>query len=214
VGALEFFTVVWLAGMAVVCRRMGLIRAVALLFNVILAGLLAFNFWEPLATALGRTWPGVDPYADALCLVILIALTFAMLKLLTERVLPRVVQFPRIVQTGGSILIAMIAGHILAGMILCVAQTLPLPRQLLGRPLDRDASPLRPDLVWLGIVHRATGQILDRLDERWFDGDGSFVHRYARYRRSDSGQSATGRNLGEFSLPLSTRPELPASEPE
>jgi hypothetical protein len=93
-------------------------------------------------------------------------------------------------------------------------QTLPLPKRFLGYDATRGAGLGRPDRVWLAIVHRTTGRVLDRIDEAWFDADGSFAERYTRYRRTDGSLDCARPNQGEFEPVLSTQKPIAAGGAE
>jgi hypothetical protein len=57
------------------------------------------------------------------------------------------------------------------------------------------------------MMHRGTGEVFDRPAgaERWFDADGSFIIRHARYRRHAEGRAEPYPNQGEFPPVLEAR---------
>jgi hypothetical protein len=200
-----------LAGAALEWRQ-GLFRAALQFVNVLLCGLLTFNFWEPLAHSLGSLSPSMDPYADALWLATLFVLFFVVLRLATLLLAPTVVAFPPLVQRLGACVFGALTGYLLAGFLICMLQTLPLPERFFGYDPGTGMGMHGPDRVWLALTHRASGVVFDRPgdDERWFDADASFVHRHARYRRFREGRSEPFRNQGEYPERLDTH--LPVSK--
>lgn len=210
---LELLTLALMAGIAALQWRIGLFRAFLLLVNVLLAGFLAFNFWEPLAFGLGLVSTSLDRYADALMLILLFGLFLGGLWLLTWYLAPEDPALPPLVRRGGSVLCGLLTGYILAGLLLTVLQTLPWHARFLWYEPDAPIGLGAPDRVWLAMMHRGSGVIFDYPGggERWFDADGSFIARYARYRRHGAG-SGLDRNRGEFPPVLSARP-APQPEP-
>ena len=185
---LAVLTVLIMLGVGCACWRGRLLRAWCLLVNVLLAGLLAFGFWEPLADALDPALGGLE---DFLVLVVLFAAALTLLWLVTARLAPGEPDLPRALRRGGAVFFGVLAGYLLGGFLLCAAQTLPLPERFLGfearvepgaageglRPL------LPPDRVWLALMHRAGAGPFARAGGPTFDPHGNFELRYARYRR-------------------------------
>jgi hypothetical protein len=211
--ALELLTVVLMLAVGLVQVREGIFGAAVLLLNVILAGLVAFNFWEPLADLVGSPSRLLDSYADAVCLVFLFVVTLGLLRLLTSYLTPNELWFPPIVRQLGGPLVGLVAGYLLAGILICVFQTLPWHERFLWYDPDEGMGLGAPDRVWLAIVHRASGKVFDygAGEEKWFDADGSFIPRYARYRRYRDGKDEPLPNQGDFPTTLGTeRPPVQA----
>jgi colicin V production protein len=208
VTVLELLTITLMLFLAALQSRAGLFSGLVHLGNTVLAGFMAFNFWEPLARSLGATSPRCDQYADAIWLTALFVLFHILLRLLTSYLAPRRVALPPRVQQIGGAVVGSITGYVLAGVIICVLQTLPLPERFLGHDAEAGSALGAPERVWLGIVHRASGVVFDEPgdDERWFDADGSFAARYTRYRRIRAGSTAPLVNHGEFPSTLGTHP--------
>ena len=173
----ELLTIALMLFVAGLQARGGLFGALMLCFNVLIAGILAFNFWEPLARGLGTHAPRLDAYADALWLTALFTLFLILLRLLTTHLAPRQLALPRRLQQLGGAAVGMFTGYLVAGLIICVLQTLPLPERILGYNPETGSAIGAPERTWLAIVHRATGVVLDEPgdDERWFDADGTVV---------------------------------------
>jgi hypothetical protein len=171
--------------------REGVLTAVTMLVNVFVAGLVAFNFWEPIASAVEPSLQGslLEGYEDSLVLFALFTLTLGGLRLVTNNLANAELQLPALVNQVGAVVVALLTGYLLAGFLVCMAQTLPWDKNFLGfEPMaDADAPKLRrfmsPDRVWLALMHRAGAGPLSQADSTTFDPEGSFEMRYARERR-------------------------------
>jgi len=199
--------------------REGMFTACAMCINVFAAGLIAFNFWEPLADLLDPTLSEtfLAGYEDALCLVILFCLTLGLLRLATNNMAHKEIEYPPAVLRGGAAAFGMVTGYLVSGFLVCVLQTLPWHQNFMGfqydYPKDSPTPAVRkvlpPDRVWLALMHRAgayafaNNQVEGADDqqspyERYltFDRDCNFELRYGRYRRYDD-KGNTRPYLGE-----------------
>jgi hypothetical protein len=198
--------------------REGMFRAVVMCGSVLLAGLVTFNFWEPIADWLDEH-SGVGPYSDALCMIALFALTLGALRVATMALIPVKVDYHPAAQLAGGGVVGLVIGYLLSGFLVCVFQTLPWDRSFLGfEPAESEATSdrvLPPDVVWLSLMHRAGAfAFANRPDEdateganqyQTFDQGGSFELRYARYRRyNDKGEKEAYQH--EFDRELHRRP--------
>jgi hypothetical protein len=181
---LAFLTVVLMAGVACAFWRQGLLAAVTMCVNVVVAGLVAFNFWEPLADLLEPHLAGtaLAGYEDGLCLVALFCLALGLLRLALYLLVPRPPAYPPALQRGGAVAFGLATGYLVAGFLLCVLQTLPWEEHFLsfddpGRPAGALRQVLPADRAWLALMRRA-GR---------FDESATFGLRYARYRRHPPG---------------------------
>lgn len=171
--------------------RQGVLDAFAMSVNIMVAGLLAFNFFEPIAAQLQPILADsfLNGYEDSVCLVALFSLTLVFLRWASNALIHTDIQYHPIVQQGGAALFGMLAGYLVAGFLLCVAQTLPLDEHFLRFDAQVEShtssAKLRrlmpPDRVWLALMHRASKEAFDW--ESVFDADGSFEQRYAHERR-------------------------------
>ncbi len=204
---LGFFTIVVMAILGYAYFVEGLFTAVVMCCNVVGAGLVAFNFWEPLASLMD-----LGGYEDILCMVGIFSLTLATLRTLTNQMANTEIEFLPHLQRPGGALFGLITGYFACGFLICALQTLPWhvnfmlydPKYDPEKPL---ANVLPPDRVWLAMMHRAGETGLGSGDGT-FDPHGSFVERYARYRRSDD-QDRPLPYRGEFD-PRLYPPRAPA----
>ncbi len=204
---LGFLSVVIMAVCAYAYWREGLLTAFTMFVNVFLAGLVAFNFFEPVADVLDPMVRGtfLSGYEDVLALMGLFCPTLALLRYLTNRLAGNDLEYPPALWRGGGVLFGLAAGYLVAGFLACVLQTIPWHENFLG--FDPQYNPqgqakairtvLPADRVWLGLMHRAgayafanneekpgpdsSGSLYDRYVT--FDRNASFELRYARMRR-------------------------------
>jgi hypothetical protein len=187
---LGLLTILMMGGVAYAFWREGPLTAFVMCVNVLLAGVLAFNFWEPIADQLDPAFADnfMKGTEDAIALMLIFLPSLMLLRLVTNSIARSHPEYPPALYRGGAVAFGLVTGYLLAGFLVCVLQTLPLPRDFMGfepyRPGEsaglRKALP--PDLVWLAMMHRLSGAGLSGGDER-FDRNANFELRYARYRR-------------------------------
>src|ERR1700722_15609527 len=112
----------------------GLLTSFLMLVNVFLAGLVAFNFWEPIASQLESSLQGTfaQGYEDWICLMVLFCVTLVLLRLITNAIAITEPELPAAVQQGGAVLCGLLTGYLTAGFLVCAMQTLPIPEDFLG----------------------------------------------------------------------------------
>src|SRR5262249_42828832 len=143
------------------CRE-GLFAALALCVNVLLAGVLTFHFWEPLANQLDHLFSGggLSGFEDTFVLTFLFVAFLGALRLATARWGAGPAQFPGFVQQLGGGLFGLVAGYLVSGFWVCLMQTLPWHENFLGfSPRLEGESAIRsvlpPDRVWLALMRHA-----------------------------------------------------------
>jgi hypothetical protein len=171
--------------------REGLLTALTLLINVLLSGLVAFNYFEPVAAELHKAFKGsfLDGYEDALALFALFAAPLALLRVVCNNLAPAELDLPALPQQIASAAVGGLTGYLLAGFLVCAMQTLPWGERFLGfdATVEPQGSAIRrvmpPDRVWLALMHRAGAGPFSNEGATTFDPDGTFELRYARQRR-------------------------------
>jgi hypothetical protein len=225
---LGFFTIVIMLAIAYAYLREGLFTSLMMCCNVFFAGLVAFNFWEPIASLLDSVFADtfLHGYEDILCLMALFCLTLGLLRAATNAMVNVQIAFPQAVQRGGAALFGLATGYLTAGFFLCALQTLPWHQNFMNFTPSYDPSSqsglrqiLPPDRVWLALMFRAGAFAFATMDEDprvdesgslyarhyTFDKHGTFELRYARYRRyDDKGDTLIYR--GEFDDELRGNP--------
>jgi hypothetical protein len=179
--------------------REGLLTAFCMCINVLLAGLIAFDFWEPLADLIDPMLAGtiLAGYEDAACLFLLFVPSLLFLRWATNQLASRIPEFHPVLQQVGGAIVGLATGYLLAGFLICWMQTLPWHERFMNfnpyyDPNEASAairSVLPPDRVWLALMHRFSSDRLDLGDDP-FDRRGNFELRYARYRRYDDSRDA------------------------
>jgi uncharacterized membrane protein required for colicin V production len=198
---LLLFCLVIIAIVAASQYRNGIFTAVTMTIQVMIAGLIAFNFWEPVANQLDEYWQDgkLAGFEDCVALTALFALALGGLRLITNRLNKAMLDFNHIAQQIGGPAIGLVTGYLVSGLVICVLQTLPIEEDFLGfAPRRADEPGLRSyfpaDRVWLALMRHAGAYPLASKEEnpdaespfdRWatFDREGTFELRYARYRR-------------------------------
>src|SRR5262249_28608003 len=145
--------------------REGLLTACTMFVNVLLAGLVTFNFFEPIADALDPIFADnfLHGWEDAFSLMVLFAFTLGILRLLTNTIAISDLDFPPVLLRGGGVLFGLATGYLASGVLVCILQTLPWHENFMGFEYKLDpAAPasgirqlLPPDRVWLGLMQRA-----------------------------------------------------------
>jgi hypothetical protein len=186
-------TLVVMAAVAYAYAQQGATTAFLMCCNVFFAGLIAFNFWEPLAAELEPSLNGT-PFAgfeDAIFLIGLFVPALLLLRWGTNRIVSVEPEQQRHAAVGLAVLFGLITGYLTAGFLVCVLQTLPWQRHFLqfdpkvepGTPMHKVRRLLPPDRVWLALMHRAGRVPLARSGHPTFDERGEFEDNYARQRR-------------------------------
>ena len=189
---LGLFTVIIMGVVAYAYWREGPLTAFAMCVNVVVAGILAFNFFEPIADLLESGLE--DTFAagteDALAMMAIFLPVLALLRYVANSIAPSHMEYPPVLYRAGGVGFGLLAGYLLSGFLVCVLQTLPLQQNFLTFEIAEPGKthPMRkvmpPDLVWLAMLHRVSdGKRLGW--EESFDAYCNFELRYQRYRRFD-----------------------------
>src|SRR5215472_13928730 len=113
---LGFLTVLVMLMVAYAFWRQGVLPAFAMAVNVLLAGLVAFNFFEPIAAELDPMLSDsfLHGYEDSLALMLLFCPILAFLRWLTNNLVHTTVEYHPIVQQGGSVVFGLMMGYLLS----------------------------------------------------------------------------------------------------
>lgn len=138
--------------------------AVLAFFSVVFGGLIAMNFFEPLAEFLGNQGPALKYRADFLALMGLFSLFTFLLRLGLDNVAPTNIELPDIAYQAGRWLFAFATGYVTMAIVLTAMHTAPLPRNFLGFKPERKnfLGVTSPDLQWLGFTQHVTEHIFAR----------------------------------------------------
>jgi uncharacterized membrane protein required for colicin V production len=172
------------------------------LVNLVTAGLIAMNFFEPLADFLeDQVAPSWSYFWDFLALWLIFCVSLLLLRFLTDYTISRVkVRFLTIIDHWGGIVFGVLCGWFMVCFVTASLHTAPLARNFLFEgfklPPEKNLFGLAPDVQWLGFVHYVSegvycrglsesemrnGQYGPREALAVFDPD-KFIDRYARRR--------------------------------
>lgn len=222
---LGFLSVLIMCAVTYAYWREGLLTACTMFINTMLAGLVAFNFFEPIAAALDPVFADMflHGFEDALALMFLFCFTLGILRLITNTIAISDLEFPPVVLRAGCVFFGLATGYVASGFVACVLQTLPYHEHFLGFEYNLDPnspghairSVLPPDRVWLALMQRAGAYAFASAvdDEKaespydryfTFDKYGTFEYRYARHRRYNADRDVLP-DQGDFEQQLQRR---------
>ena len=132
---------------------------------VLLAGLLAMNFFEPLANILdgllGLAWKN---YSDIVALVGLFTGFIFALRLGAEQLSPTFIQVNPTFDQVGRWVFGVLTGYLTMAILLTALHTAPLPREFLGFKAERaNFFGMAPDRQWLGFVQYVTEKSMGKI---------------------------------------------------
>jgi hypothetical protein len=202
--------------------RNGLFTSFTMLIIVLVSGMIAFGFWEPIADFLDPAFQNnsLAGCEDMIALLGLFALPLFGLRLATTYLSPDIIEEHGWLQHLGAGVVGIVTGYLIAGFLICAMQTLPIDEKFMDfTPRADHESPIRSifpgDRVWLALMRHAGANPFPWKEdmeatgtsnvERYFtfDRQGTFELRYQRYRRRI--ESETGKPMpyfGEFDREL------------
>jgi hypothetical protein len=194
-----FALVVWNVGAE------GAWGAAAVFFSVLFGGLIAMDYFEPVAellqSAFGSDWAN---RVDFIALLGLFAISVFALRFLSEKLVPHFINVNQRFYDVCRWIFAVGTGYVTMAFLLTALHTAPLPRQFLGFTPERNNffGMLSPDRDWLGFVQYVSEKSMPSSEEgRVFDGSNfhlpshdnqvwpTFIFRYAT-RRETFGSAA------------------------
>ena len=167
-------------GLAYALTSEGLWGSALMFFNVLFAGMIAFNFYEPLAAMLDRTGFSYG-FADTLCLLVLFGVSIVVLRLTTESLAPAMVRFPMPIYHAGRFVFGIAGAAVTLTIILMGFYCAPVHKKLF-KAFAYDSKPpfgLGLDHQWLGFFQHETGAVF--IDHG--RGSPDPFHRYGQGRR-------------------------------
>lgn len=161
---IDLVIVALIAGMTYALMSEGLWGAALMFFNVLFAGVIAFNFYEPLAALLAQNVGFLSGFADTLCLMAIFIVALVILRLTTESLAPAMVRFPTPIYHIGRVFFAL-AGSVVAMAILLVAfEAAPVHKKVFSVIDHKYRPPFKTgiDHEWLGFFQYTTGAVFAR----------------------------------------------------
>ena len=107
--------------------REGLFTAIVALVNIFLAGLIAFNFWEPVTGLFDSVLDGtfLDGFQDFMVLILLFAIVLSLLRFATNNFAFSQIEFSPVLQQFGGAGVGVLTGYMLSGFLISAMETLP-----------------------------------------------------------------------------------------
>jgi uncharacterized membrane protein required for colicin V production len=150
-------------GMTYALTSEGLWGSALMFFNVLFGALVAFNFYEPLATLLDRT--GINwGFSDTLCMLGLFCVTVLVLRMTTETLAPAMVRFPMPIYHLGRLIFGLGGAVITVAVIILAFHAAPVHKKIFT-VVDYNAKPpfgLGLDHQFLGFFQHVTGTVFAR----------------------------------------------------
>ncbi|WP_406699954.1 hypothetical protein V5E97_14020 [Singulisphaera sp. Ch08] len=149
-----------IAGLTWALTSEGLWGAVLMFFNVLFGGIIAFNFYEPLAALLDGTGIGWG-FSDTLCLLGLFIIATFLLRLITESLAPAMVRFPTPVYQLGRLVFGFGGAVVTVAILIVAFETAPVHKKILG-VIDFNSKPpfgMGLDRKWLAFFQYTTGLV-------------------------------------------------------
>jgi len=133
--------------------------------STLIAGLLAMNFFEPMAIMLEGAMPDWRSRVDMISLLGLFIGFVFLLRMISERIAPTYIQVPGMVDNVGRWGFAFGAGYVTVAVVCTSLLTAPLPRDFLNyRPERGNMFNIAPDRQWLGFTQYVTEKPFARKD--------------------------------------------------
>jgi hypothetical protein len=189
----------------------GLWSSAIMLLNVILAGLLAMNFWEPASSWLLSYSNGGEFFWDFFALVGLFLVFLVIFRSITDKLSKKRVVFHKAVDIGGGVFLAAFTGWVLSCFLLAAVQTAPIPREFAWGgfvPEENNIFGLGPDRLWLGFTQRMSmgplapiGASDDPNGPHVFDPKGEYILKYATHRARYATMDSVDAGISGVVLP-------------
>ncbi len=138
----------------------GLWGAALMFFNVVFGGLIAFNFYEPLAKLIDSTGIGWG-FSDTLSLLSIFCVSVMLLRMTTETLAPAMVRFPVPIYHAGRVFFALATSLVTMSILVLAFHTAPVHKKIFGA-IDYKYKPpfgMGLDHQWLGFFQYTTGGI-------------------------------------------------------
>jgi hypothetical protein len=147
--------------MTYVLSSEGLWGAALVFFNVLFSGIIAFNFYEPLAALLSENVGFLAGFADTLCLMSIFIVSLTLFRLTTDSIAPAMVRFPLPIYHLGRFFFGLAATVTALSIMILAFETAPVHQKVLSS-IDYKSKPpfgLGLDHHWLSFFQYTTGQV-------------------------------------------------------
>jgi hypothetical protein len=143
----------------------GLWGSALMFFNVVFGGMIAFNFYEPLARLIDSTGIGWG-FSDTLCLLGLFAIATGLLRMTTETIAPVMVRFPPPVYHAGRLLFGMGGAAVTMAIAILAFHAAPVHKKMFNAIAYDTKPPFGAgfDHQWLCFFQYETGAVFTKYD--------------------------------------------------
>ena len=192
-----------LFGVWIVCIAMlwneGMWSNCLTLINVLLSAMLAMNYFEPAADALDDAMPSYTFVWDYLAIWLIFALSFIILRALTDALSKTRVKFIMPIEQAGRVISVIAIGWIMVCLTLTSLHTAPLARTAVRggfqvEPMSNNFMGMAPDRMFLGFMQHRSKHVLPNNPPTPFDESGTYIYKYGGRRQLFSEQEATRVN--------------------
>jgi uncharacterized membrane protein required for colicin V production len=153
-----------IGGLLYVLTSEGLWGSALMFFNVLFSGMIAFNFYEPVANLIDST--GIPwGFSDTLSLMGLFCISLGILRMTTETIAPAMVRFPTPVYHLGRLVFGAGGAIVTMAIVILAFHTAPVYKKIFGI-VQYDTKPpfgMGLDHQWLGFFQYETGAVFTRL---------------------------------------------------
>lgn len=156
-------------GMTYALLSEGLWGAALMFFNVLFAGLITFNFYEPLAAVIAENASFMVDYADMVCILAIFGISVLILRLTTDGIAPGMVRFPSALYWLGGLTFGLGSSVMTMGILLLALHAAPVHKKLFGSIDYRTAPPfgLGLDHKWLAFFQQSSGVPFARYSDEY-----------------------------------------------
>jgi uncharacterized membrane protein required for colicin V production len=169
------------------------------LVNIVTAGLLATNYYEPVARLLENQTPSGTYFWDFLSLWLVFIVALLLLRTATESVSRVKVKFLGIADRIGGGVTSLLAGWAMLCFIMMTLHTAPLAEKFLFEGFDYNKSMFlgiaAPDRQWLSFAQVLSGGSFSNGTQ--FDQGNRFLTTYAQRRKTLETNAASGSFLSD-----------------
>jgi uncharacterized membrane protein required for colicin V production len=184
---LTILMLVILLACVAMCYAEGMWSNAVRLINIVTAGLLAMNFFEPLARWLTDWQPSYTYLWDFLSLWGLFVVFMLVFRILTDQLSHVKVRFLKLADRIGSGVLSLWIGWVMVCFTMTTLHTAPLAKVFMWegfQPEEKMFFGLAPDHQWLAFTQKMSMGTFSCSSENVFDPDSEFIPKYER-RRAD-----------------------------
>jgi hypothetical protein len=147
-------------GMTYALTSEGLWGSALMFFNVLFGGMIAFNFYEPLARLIDSTGIGWG-FSDTLCMLGLFIISVLLLRMTTETIAPAMVKFPMPVYHLGRLIFGVGGAAVTVAIIILAFHAAPVHQKIFTTVTYKTKPPFGAGLdhQWLAFFQYETGSV-------------------------------------------------------